>query len=73
MNGLKDWLLTADRGDRVVYHTGMLVSDRHPPQKHREIDGVGTMAWEAYRAGTVSLVQRRTPDGSAFEYIAERR
>lgn len=76
------WLRQSRPGERFVYHTGHLASDR---EEVRLIPGLGwarvyfepmhtvaTTAWIAYERGLVSLVQKKRPDGR-FDYIAFKR
>lgn len=68
-----DFILRAKPGQQIVYHRGLLMQDRDEPfglEAHK----IGKMAWNAYQAGKVVLLQRRIHDAepSACEYIAVR-
>jgi len=65
-------LAAAKRGDKIVYHVGLLMEDR---LKNRELDKLATAVWNTACVGdgksaTCALVQRRLSDPFGFEYIA---
>lgn len=59
----------ARKGDRVVYHTGLLMYDRLFGHPGAELDAIALAAWRMYEAGAVTLVQRKISDGN-YEYMA---
>ena len=64
------WLRLAVPGDRVVYHTGLLMKDR---LEDEELDLLAVRVWwEGRRGGLVELVQRRIGAGQC-EYVAVKR
>lgn len=71
-------------GDRITYHTGSLMFDRaiSLSAKAAEVNGVANVVYDAYLAGKVILLQRKTgriitttENGIVpeFQYIAIRR
>jgi hypothetical protein len=58
-------------GDRVIYYTGSLASDRRAKKSPAAL-AAADEAWRAALAGRVDLLQHRLPDGR-LEYIAIRR
>lgn len=61
-------LLTLKPGDRIIYHTGMLIRDRI---KHNTISQCAKAAWRSYLDGQVTLVQRKIDwVHGAYEYLA---
>lgn len=66
---------TLQRGDHIVYHTGLLMFDRLMPASMRQHPGVEKLnqladaIWRAYKAGKVTLVQRKISERGC-EYIA---
>ncbi len=71
-------------GTHVVYHIGLLGSDRSDIGRNgkrkskedlmaaRDVNKVGDLAWELYERGSVILTQRRI-GAELFEYIAIRK
>lgn len=60
-------------GESVVYHRGLLALDAARGFGHEQVKHAKGLAWKAYEAGRVALVQRRVSksviDGGC-EYIA---
>lgn len=66
---LEERLLTAQPGDRIIYHVGHLGRDRKMGPNFAAIDNTGLAAVEACNAGKVHLAQHRVmPD--IYEYVA---
>lgn len=59
----------ARRGDRVTYHTGLLMADRRQGATFQAIHGAACAAWDACTQGVCTLVQRRIDRGTC-DYIA---
>lgn len=62
---------SARRGEKVVYHTGLLLIDRHRGPTFQDVHAVATAAWEAYEEGRVTLTQQRIVP-FVCAYIAEK-
>ena len=62
-------LAHAQRGEKVVYHTGSLMFDRMIGQQFQTVHAIGVAAWEAYMQGRCLLFQRKIAP-LQFEYIA---
>jgi hypothetical protein len=61
---------SARKGAKIYYHTGALLGDREKgAPDFLRIDGLAQVAWDAYKAGKVTLVQHTTAPG-VHEYIA---
>jgi hypothetical protein len=68
------WVEQAAPGSRRTYHIGFLMDDRKASVSANVVNSIGHAAWEAMLMGKVHLTQRKLhKDGSAYEYIAERR
>lgn len=61
-----DALSKAKRGERVAYHSGVLMRDR---LYNPEVDARAKAAWKAHEEGRCVLVQRRV-DASTCQYLA---
>jgi len=62
-------LHNAPVGGKILYYTGLLILDREVGRQFAAIHAIGTAAWEAYKAGKVTLVQKSLPCFGA-EYYA---
>ena len=66
-------LVSAKRGDRIIYHEGDLAYDRyterHENKTARPVTSVGNVAYEEYLKGHCVLVQRRL-GANKFVYMA---
>lgn len=68
------FLANAEPGKVYIYHVGFLMRDRgggedgEPPVPHK----MGDIAWKAYKAGEVTLLQKRLKPGQ-FLYLALKR
>ena len=71
-------LAALERGSRIVYHTGMLLSDRYiapgssgPDREQRmRLGAFARFVFKIYEDGKVLLVQRRLAPEFGCEYIA---
>lgn len=74
---LCQWLARAPRGERLVYHEGLLIRDRTQPgsllpAKERDrLNTVATLVWRAGELGLVQLFSQKRADG-AYRYLAVR-
>lgn len=78
----REWLQRAKRGDRCCYWLGHLSAAREGPPAWmperaawaytRLADAVANAAYYAYRAGLVTLAQRRTKM-FGYQYLAEKK
>lgn len=68
---LQMWLKSAQRGNRLVYHTGNLAYDRQNASRedHATVNAVANIAYQAAKAGQVTIAQRRVDDG-VCAYVA---
>lgn len=71
LDRMRMWLKSAQRGNRITYHTGNLQADRQTKLPvATTIDGIARVAYQASQAGVVDLVQRRVSDGvCAYEAV----
>ena len=69
----QEWLVNSQKGDRIEYHQGFLVSDSWPPEdpKARELGKLAGKVYESYEKGYTVLAQRRMCKNT-FGYIAIR-
>lgn len=66
----RTWLRDAHKGERFVYWDGHLTVDRMPgADDWAQCETLARLAWDAYRAGVVTLVQKRTGPGE-WQYLA---
>lgn len=65
-------LATARAGDKIVYHTGLLMMDRLFGPEFQNIHAIATAALDAFKEGRVHLVQKRISRG-VCAYIAVKR
>ena len=65
-------LATAKPGDKIVYHTGLLMMDRMFGPTFQNVHAIGTAALEAWDENRVHLVQKRIAPG-VCAYIAIKR
>ena len=76
--GFIQTLAALDRGSRIIYHTGHLLSDRYisrdsSAEEKRRRQTLGSFArfvYKMYEFGKVLLVQRRLTNPFGCEYIA---
>ena len=76
--GFIQTLAALDRGSRIIYHTGHLLSDRYispgdTGEERRRRQAIGSFArfvYKMYENGKVLLVQRRLTNPFGCEYIA---
>lgn len=69
------WFRAAKRGDKFVYHVGLLYHDRTDWTTYRPIEPLNSLAdrvWERHEHGDVVLVQTRTAEPGVFLYEAVR-
>ena len=52
-------LACARRGERVQYHSGLLMYDRQHGPFFQNVHAIAHAAWEAFEAGRCTLVQHR--------------
>ena len=76
LRALGAWLKNSDKGDRMIYHTGLLMKDRIISQDGRTmensaLDKMARDIWNAYEMGDVKLVQKKSCEG-IYDYIAIR-
>lgn len=67
------WLRQAKRGDRFIYHIGLLYHDRtnwDTYQAIEPIDSLATRVWERNEAGQVVLIQRKGFEPGQYIYEA---
>jgi hypothetical protein len=70
---LAQWIETANPGDRLEYHYGLLLYDRSNIRPFwKEVDALAQKAWALYEAGKVTLVQRRAGE-FLYHYYMERK
>ena len=70
----REWYANAKRGDRFIYHKGLLAQDRGDVETGRPVapyHALAKLAYEAYVFGQVTLVQQRRGKFN-FDYIAIR-
>lgn len=65
---LFDALHRAARGERVLYHTGLLMRDR---QRNPVLNDMAAAAWTLYERGEALLFQKRSSDGACDYYIVK--
>ena len=65
-------LSTAKAGDKIVYHTGLLMMDRMFGPTFQNVHAIATAALEAWDENRVHLVQKRIAPG-VCTYIAIKR
>lgn len=67
------WLRAAKRGDKFLYHRGLLYHDRTDWTTYRPmepIDSLATRVWERQESGQVVLVQSKTAEPGVYLYEA---
>lgn len=67
-NTIKQFVSNAKDGERFVYHSGDLASDR---KDNDDLNKVALTAMDYYQRGFVELFQKKLSRGK-YEYIAER-
>ena len=75
--GFVGWMERAKPGDRVIYHSGLLMADRLKSQrgtmrKHTMLDRLADRALASATTGRVRLFQRRIDQDFGCQYIAEK-
>ena len=70
------WLKSSNRGEKMLYHTGLLMKDRQISTTGRAmasgmLDKLAKDVWTAYEMGDVKLVQKKSCEG-IYQYIAIR-
>jgi hypothetical protein len=65
---LFDALNRATRGERVLYHTGLLMRDR---QRDEVLNETAAAAWAEWLRGAGLLFQRRVSDRACDYYIVK--
>lgn len=65
-------LSAARKGEKIIYHTGWLMTDRRFGPTFDRVHAVATAAMEAWNDARVHLVQRRLGP-NVYEYIAVKR
>ncbi len=77
----QDWCDHAEKGDKLVYHRGLLLADRMALDNRdgriisviiEPIDRIAKQMWQAYRFGQVCLVQQKIAPFT-YDYIAVKR
>lgn len=63
-------LALATRGQRVVYHTGLLMRDR---QHDADLNALASAAWELFKRREALLFQRRVSEGICDYFIVKAR
>jgi hypothetical protein len=60
---LAEFINSANVGDEIVYHVGLLMNDRQYGENFRRINMTATAAWDAMVEGKVRLVQAKFSPG----------
>jgi hypothetical protein len=63
---LQTWRHSASAGEKITYHTGFIMKDRHTDPV---VDAIALAAWNLYTAGRVCLLQQKITDG-LYDYLA---
>lgn len=72
---MQNWLASARKNERFVYHNGLLaadrldVADRKVTTTRLEANQAAVLAYQLYKSGSVTLVQRRVGHERS-EYLA---
>lgn len=66
---LKLWSRRAQKGEALLYHTGLLMRDRLTSP---DLDAIAQFFWDIGAKGIVSLVQHKSKEFE-YEYLAVKR
>ena len=63
---IRAWARKAQKGDALLYHTGLLMRDR---QRNGVLHSVADVLWSMHERGALALVQHKRGDFD-YDYIA---